>query len=149
MVLDIDGDFLHSGGCGISDSLGTTTGHDQEGEEGLPEAKPTSCQPLAAATWVESSSAWYHDSLTCTDGLHANRQAMTVACPKQRSYRSSFTTAPPFITQPTRDRIAISVSGSAWTAIRSANFPAVIEPTRSSQPMARAACRVADWIACI
>src|SRR4029079_8705658 len=47
-------------------------------------------------------------------------------------------TLPPFITNFTRFSSVMSVSGFPDTAIRSANLPAAIEPTRSVQPIAAA-----------
>src|SRR5204863_1254243 len=54
---------------------------------------------------------------------------------------------PPFITNLTRCNSVMSASGSPDTAIRSANLPFSIDPTRSSSPNTSALLTVAAWMA--
>jgi hypothetical protein len=60
----------------------------------------------------------------------------------------SFTTTPPFITNPTFSSARTSCNGSPVTAITSANLPASNVPTSLARPMRSAALLVAARMAC-
>src|SRR5258706_9409083 len=66
------------------------------------------------------------------------------SAPRRRSF---VTTLPPFITNFTRCNSVMSARGSPATAMRSANFPLSIEPTRSCHPNTSALTVVPLWIA--
>ncbi|MNF13645.1 hypothetical protein D3C80_2155600 [compost metagenome] len=56
---------------------------------------------------------------------------------------------PSAITASTLRKTSTSVSGSPWTAIRSADLPAATDPNSASRPSDFAALRVAELMACI